>query len=274
MHNKTEITTDFAEEALQLKGKNMLAVISGHRGCGKTWFSLNLAHAFSLFKQKVMLFDGDCGLNNTKIQLGLDFANDLDAVIYGNRTLNQVIFNYEKGRFDIAVGNSGSSGLSTMSIGRLQILGEDLNIISQNYDKMILDLSSGITNPTKVLAGMSQSAIIICNDDPQSITNNYELIRLMTTRFPNTSLSIVVNQVNYIEDGLRTYKMLQKACSDFLKSVPPLRGIIRQDTRVRDSIRNQSTIISRYPESEAALDIIAVAQRILKNECLSWNRYK
>ena len=105
---------------------------------------------------------------------------------------------------------------------------------------MILDLSSGITNPTKVLAGMSQSAIIICNDDPQSITNNYELIRLMTTRFPNTSLSIVVNQVNYIEDGLRTYKMLQKACSDFLKSVPPLRGIIRQDTRVRDSIRNQS----------------------------------
>lgn len=266
MSDYNEITTDFAKESIQIKGKNMLAVVSGYRGCGKTWFSLNLSHALSLYKQKVMLFDGDCGLNNTKIQLGLEFANDLDAVIYGNRTLNQVIFNYEKGKFDIAVGNPGSSGLSTMSLGRLQILGDDLNLISQNYDKLILDMSSGITNPTKVLTGMSQSAIVICNDNPQSIVSNYEMIKTMSARYPNTSLSIVINQVNNIEDGLRTYKILQKACKEFLKIMPPLRGIIRQDTRVRDSIRNQSTIISRYPQSEAALDIMAVAKRIIKNE--------
>lgn len=266
MPNYNEITVNFAEEAMQVKGKNMLAVISGYRGCGKTWFSLNLAHAMSLYKQRVMLFDGDCGLNNTKIQLGLEFANDLDSVIYGNRTLNQVIFNYDKGRFDIAVGNPGSSGLSTMSIGRLQILGDDLNLVSQNYDKMILDMSSGISNSTKVLAGMSQSAIIICNDTPHSIVANYELIKIMSTRYPNTSLGVVINQVNYIEDGLRAYKLLKKACNEFLKFTPPLRGIIRHDTRVRDSIRNQSTIISRYPESEAALDIMAVAKRILQDE--------
>ena len=266
MSNEIEITANFAKEAMQLKGKNMLAVISGNRGCGKTWLSINLAHALSIHKQKVMLFDGDCGLNNTKIQLGLDCANDLDSIIYGNHTLNQVIFNYEKGHFDIACGNPGSSGLSTMSIGRLQILGDDLNIISQNYDKLILDMSSGLNNSSKVLAGMSQSAIIVCNDDFKSITDSYGLIKLMTTHYPNTILSVVINQVNYIEDGLRTYKLLKKACSEFLKEIPPLRGIIRQDTRVRDSIRNQSTIISRYPQSEAALDIMALAQRILINE--------
>ena len=266
MSDYNEITANFAKESTLTKGKNIIAVVSGFRGCGKTWFSVNLAHALSLYKQKVMLFDGDCGLNNTKIQLGLDVANDLDAVIYGNRTLNQVIFNYEKGHFDIAVGNPGSSGLSTMSLGRLQILGDDLNLISQNYDKLVLDMSSGITNQTKVLAGMSQSAIVICNDNPQSIVSNYEMIKIMASRYPNTSLSIVINQVNYIEDGLRTYKMLKKACNEFLKFVPPLRGIIRQDTRVRDSIRNQSTIISRYPQSEAALDIMDVAKRIIKDE--------
>ena len=92
------------------------------------------------------------------------------------------------------------------------------------------------------------------------------MIRTMSARYPNTSLSVVINQVNYIEDGVRTYRMLQKACNEFLKISLPLRGVIRQDTRVRDSIRNQSTIISRYPESEAALDIMSVAQRIIKNE--------
>ena len=90
----------------------------------------------------------------------------------------------------------------------------------------------------------------------------------MTSRYPNTSLRIVINQVNYIEDGYRTYKLLKKASSEFIKNVPTLLGIIRQDTRVRDSIRNQSTIISRYPQSEASLDIMAIAQRIIKNEQL------
>lgn len=255
-----------AEEASANKGKNMIAVVSGRRGSGKTWFSINLAHALSLFKQKVILFDGDCGLNNTKIQLGLDFASDLDAVIYGNKSLNQVVFNYDKGHFDIAIGNPGSSGLSTMSIGRLQILGDDLNIWAQNYDKMILDTSSGLTNSAKVLVSICQSAIIICTDEPQSITDNYALIKLITTRNPRTSINVVINQVNSIEEGMRAYQILDKACREFLKISPHLLGIIRQDTRVRDSIRNQSTIISRYPQSEAALDVISVAQRILKNE--------
>lgn len=256
----------FAEEASTLKGKNMIAVTSGRRGSGKTWFAVTLAHTLSLFKQKVMLFDGDCGLNNTKVQLGLDFANDLDAVIYGNRSLNQVVFGYEKGRFDIAAGNPGSSGLSTMSIGRLQILGDDLNILAQNYDKTILDMSAGMSNPAKVLAGMSQAVIVICTDEPQSITDNYAMIKLLATRYPKSSISIVINQVNSIEQGMRTYHMLEKACYEFLKITPPLLGVIRQDTRVRDSIRNQSTIISRYPQSEAALDVLAVARRILSNE--------
>lgn len=265
--NDTNINSAiFAEEASALKGKNMIAVISGRRGSGKTWFAVTLAHALSLYKQKTLLFDGDCGLNNTKIQLGLEFANDLDAVIYGNRSLNQVVFAYDKGRFDIAAGNPGSSGLATMSVGRLQILGDDLNILAQSYDQTILDMSAGIANPAKVLAGMSQSVIVVCTVEPQSITDNYGLIKLIATRYPKAFISIVINQVNTIEEGQRTYNMLEKACCEFLKISPPLLGVIRQDTRVRDSIRNQSTIISRYPQSEAALDVMAIARRILSNE--------
>ncbi len=256
----------FAESALSLKGKNMIAVVSGRRNCGKTWFAISLAHALSLFKQKVFLFDADCGLNNTQVQLGLNFSNNLDAVIYGNRSLNQVIFSYDKGHFDIATGNSGSSGLGTMPVGHLQILGDDLNILARNYDKTILDICSGLSNPAKVLAGMSEDVIVICTGEPQSITDNYGLIKLIATRYPKSKINVVINQVNSIEEGQRAYQMLEKACHEFLKITPPLLGIIRQDTRVRDSIRNQSTIISRYPQSEAALDVIAIARRILQNE--------
>lgn len=247
------------------KSKNIIAVISGHRGIGKTWLAVSLAHALSLMRQKILLFDGDCGLNNIKTQLGLDAANDLTSVIDGYNSLNQVIFNYDKGRFDIAAGNPGGAGLSTVSIGRLQILGDDLNILAQNYDKTILDMGAGMSDAAKVLAGMSGKILMLCTDEPRSVTDCYSLIKIFAGRYPNTALQVVVNQVNNINDGLRTYEMLNKACQEFLKFSPPLLGVIRQDTRVRDAIRNQSTILNRYPQSEAASDVMTIAKRILEN---------
>ncbi len=263
MQFSTKPSSILAEEAEVLKGKNMIAVTSGTRGCGKTWFAVNLAQALSMFKQKVLLFDGDSGLSNTKVQLGLDEVNDLNAVIFGNRSLNQIIHDYDKGRFSIITSNSGSSGLSMMSIGRLQILGDDLAIIAQNYDKVILDMRAGISDTSKVLSGMSQNIIVICTDAPQSMTDNYGLIKILASRYPKLKINLVINQVNNISAGLRTYDIMEKACREFLPAAPLLLGVIRQDTRVRDSIRNQSTIINRYPNSEASQDILAIAQRII-----------
>lgn len=48
-----------------------------------------------------------------------------------------------------------------------------------------------------------------------------------------------------------------------MKISPELLGIIRRDTRVRDSIRNQAPLISRYPTSEAAEDVIAIAGKLI-----------
>ena len=102
------------------KGQNMIAVASGKGGVGKTWFSVTLAHALSAFKQKVLLFDGDLGLANIDIQLGLMAKDDLGSVISESKTLNQVVTHSDKTHCDIIAGRSGSAGLASMPIGRLQ----------------------------------------------------------------------------------------------------------------------------------------------------------
>ena len=63
------------------KGKNMIAVASGKGGVGKTWFSITLAHSLSILKQKTLLFDGDLGLANVDIQLGLMAKYDIGSVV-------------------------------------------------------------------------------------------------------------------------------------------------------------------------------------------------
>ena len=212
------------------RGKNMIAVASGKGGVGKTWFSITLAHALSGYKQKTLLFDGDLGLANVDIQLGLMVKDDLGSVIAGSKTLNQVIHHCDKTRFDIIAGRSGSAGLE---------------------------------KPVRILSSMAEKIIVLCTDEPTSLTDAYAFIKIMAMQYPKSDLNVVINQANSIREGQRTYDTLLKACTNFLKINPPLLGIIRRDTRVRDAIRNQTPLINRFPTSEAAEDVIAIARKLI-----------
>lgn len=245
------------------KGKNVIAVMSAQHGNGKTWLAISLAQVLGSLKQKVLLFDASGGLNNIKNQLGLENCPDLDEVVYGDSSLNQVAVTYAKGHFDVILGNYKSSGLSTMSIGSLQIFSDDLNIVSQHYDTTILDIDSIAVDASNVLSYMSKSIIVVCNDNVSSITESYKLIRDLYAHCPHSSIGVVVNQVNNYIDGKRAYDSLLQACDHFLNERPILLGLIRDDTRVRDSIRSQSTIINRYPAAEASEDVVLTAKEII-----------
>ncbi len=52
-------------------GGNVVAIASGKGGVGKTWFSITLSQALAQAGGRVLLFDGDLGLANIDIQLGL-----------------------------------------------------------------------------------------------------------------------------------------------------------------------------------------------------------
>ena len=247
-----------------IKGKNMIAIASGKGGVGKTWFSITLSQALGELGNKTLLFDGDLGLANVDIQLGLVTSQDLGNVVNGKLTINQIIHEYNQGKFDIIAGRSGSAGLASMPVGRLQILGEDLTSVSRSYDKTILDMGAGVEKPIRVLSSMAETIIVICTDEPTSLTDAYAFIKVMHMHHRNLDFRIVVNQANSIIEGKRTYETLLKACKSFLKISPPLLGIVRRDSRVSDSIRHQTPIISRHPMSDAVEDVEAIAKRIMK----------
>jgi len=75
----------------------MIAVASGEGGVGKTWFAITLAHALAMRGARVLLFDGDLGLANVDIQLGLTPVSDLSAVVSGRLTLDQAVLHHHGG---------------------------------------------------------------------------------------------------------------------------------------------------------------------------------
>lgn len=249
--------------AARTKGRNMIAVASGKGGVGKTWFSITLTHALTLAGRRILLFDGDLGLANLDIQLGLMPKYDLGQVIAGRLTLAQAVVAFDDGGFDIVAGRSGSGGLVNLASSRVQMLTEDLVMLSSSYDHVVIDLGAGVERTVRQLAHAATKVIVLVTDEPTSLTDAYAFIKMVHAERPGGDIQIVVNAVNSTKEGERTYNTLLKACQGFLKIAPPLLGIVRRDARVREAIRNQTPLMTRHPNSEAATDVEAIARKLL-----------
>jgi flagellar biosynthesis protein FlhG len=250
--------------AVETQGR-VLAVASGKGGVGKTWFAITLSHALSKRGRRVLLFDGDLGLANIDIQLGLMPRHDLGSVVAGKLTLNQAATRFEAGGFDVIAGRSGSGSLANIPPSRLQLVADDLVLMARTYDRVILDLGAGVDKAVRQLAGSARTILVVTSDEPTALTDAYAFIKITAIERPQTDIRVVVNAANSSREGERTYSTLLKACQGFLRISPRLAGVVRRDTRVREAIRNQTLLLTRYPNSEAALDVEALADRLMED---------
>lgn len=261
---KTLLQIDIVQKIQsRLNGKNIIAIASGKGGVGKTWLSITLAHTFSQKGEKVLLFDGDFGLSNIDIQLGLNTPFDLAHVLSGEIPMNKAIVHDETINCDVLAGHSGTQTLAGLSEARLQLICDDLHILAQHYDKVIIDLGSGIHKAVSLLAGCAGQILVICTEEPTSLADAYAFIKVLQESSFQSSVQIVVNCANTLKEGERTYHTLLKACQTFLNIEPELAGIIHQDTHVKDSIRTQTPLLTLHPECEAAKDIIKLREKLL-----------
>ena len=250
--------------ARQGKAQNMVAVASGKGGVGKTWLTITLAHALTTAGQRTLLFDGDLGLANLDIQLGLMPRNDLGQVIAGRLQLAQAVETCEDTGFDVIAGRSGSGGLANLAPSRLTMVCDELTTLATQYDHVLLDLGAGLDRTVRQLALACGSCIVVVTDEPTALTDAYAFIKVMHQQVPDFDIRIVANMVNSTKEGEKTYNTLRKACEGFLKFSPPLLGIVRRDSKVREAIRAQTSLMTRYPNTEAAEDVTAIAQALIE----------
>jgi flagellar biosynthesis protein FlhG len=243
---------------------NILAIASGKGGVGKTWLAVTLSHLFARSGRHVLLFDGDIGLANVDVQLGLTPQRDLGGVLSGRHTLAEAITKYEEGGFDIIAGRSGSATLATMPVEKLQSIAGGLTTLQSNYDFVIIDLGAGIEQHVQYLATLASRCIVVVTDEPTSLTDAYAFIKVSMQGANKPDVAIVVNQAATQKEGEATYQALNKACVNFLQMSPPLLGIIRRDNKVKDSIRSQKSLLIKAPHSTAATDAAVLSIKLMQ----------
>ncbi len=241
----------------------IIAIASGKGGVGKTWLSITMAHAMARAGRRVLLVDGDIGLANVDVQLGLTAQKDLGNLLNATASMDDVILHYPAGGFDIIAGRSGSASLAQTSPAALMAFVEQIRTVAGRYDVVLLDLGAGVEQHVRTLCHASAQLVVVITDEPTSLTDAYALIKLCLADKMDATISIVVNQAASQKEGDVSYQAISRACTNFLNITPRLLGVIRKDNKVKDAIRAQASLITRAPHTTAATDVASIAVKLL-----------
>lgn len=242
-------------------------LISGTEHIGSSWCALSLAHAFTLQKKKVLLVDGNGNFSNICSYMLLSNPLYLEDYVSGKKTLNQLICAYKNKDFNILTANSGNNYLETLPQGRIHIFADDLRIIAKNYDHTFIDIGANLTEKNLCLCQIADDITILCSEQSSDLVKTLDLFQFLNKNPVRANYNLIINRVNSIEDGYKIYKEFCKAIEKSGLNKPNLLGMIRFDTRIRDTVKNKELLLARYPASEAAIDVCNIAEKLnLENE--------
>lgn len=169
-----------------VKKTKIIAVASGKGGVGKSTVSVNLAISIARTGLKVLIFDGDLGLANVNVLLGIIPKYNLYHVVKGHKSLKDIVISTPEG-VDIIAGASGYSQLANLNETQRNNLIKGFAELDR-YDVMIIDTGAGISANVIGLVMPADEVIVVTTPEPTSITDSYGLIKSIVSQSKDKNL--------------------------------------------------------------------------------------
>ncbi len=239
----------------------IICISSGKGGVGKTFIAINLAVALAKNSKKVLLIDGDLGLANVDVVLGLNVRHTIREILKQGRPPLDLLVEIMPG-FHVLPASSGVPEMANLSFEEQLFLTNTLEDIIDRFDYVLVDSAAGIGASVLWFNDWSQENIIILSPDPTSMTDAYALIKILHSRHGKKRFNLVINSVKSKKEGRDVFANIEAVLKKFLKIKPDFFGSLPKDNNVIKAIRNQKPFLVSYPDSRAGIAIIEIADRI------------
>ncbi len=246
--------------AVQPGPVQVIAVTGGKGGVGKTCVALNLAAALAAQGKRVLVLDGDLGLANADVQLGLTPRFTLEHVLDGRCTLEEAVVETPAG-FRLIPAASGVARLAGLSTAEHLGLVQAFSHLTLGLDVLIVDTAAGIADGVRQFCQAAQHVLVVVNDEPASMTDAYALIKVLHRAHGMRHFHILANRAVGVGSGEQLFRKLERVAGRFLDVVLEYAGEIPDDTFVRSAIRMQRCVVAAYPSSAAGRGFARLATR-------------
>jgi flagellar biosynthesis protein FlhG len=249
-----------AARALNASPVQVIAVTGGKGGVGKTSIAVNLAAALASRGKEVMLLDGDLGLANVDVFLGLTPRLTLADVLAGNCSLEEIVLDAPQG-FKVVPAASGIAQLAELDtlthLGLVRAFGD----LTTSLDFLVVDTAPGIAGSVLQFSQAAQQVLVVICDEPASLTDAYALIKILSRDHGVSKFRVLVNQVRGRGQGQSLFQRFERVASRFLTVELDYVGEIPEDPFLRRSIREQRPVVQAYPQSPSSVALKTLALR-------------
>ncbi len=239
----------------------VVAVTSGKGGVGKTSLAVNLSVALAQGNRRVMLMDADLGLANVDVQLGLKIENDLQDVLRGRRTLQEIILP-GPGGLKVVPASSGVKELAELGTSESFGVIHAFSDLDDPLDVLVIDTATGISESVVNFSRASQEVMVVVCDDPASIRDSSALIRLLNQDYGIQRFRILVNMTHAAQEGYELFNRVNLAVHDCLDLRLAYLGSVPYDEKLRMSVHQHRAVVEAYPHSRSAMAIRNIANVI------------
>ena len=171
----------------------VIAVVSGKGGTGKTSFTTLTGMALAQLGKKTLLLDCDIGLRNLDLYLGVSdrALMDFTDVIAGRTTLAQAVVRHPLYPNLYLLTAPVSFGVRLPSKREMQRL---IDEIRRHFDFCLIDAAAGIGEAFALATCCADRAVVVTTNDPSSLRDAQRTV-MELHRFPTGQLHLVVNRV-------------------------------------------------------------------------------
>jgi len=232
----------------------VLAVVSGKGGTGKTSLCAGVACCLAAEGQKVLCLDADMGLRNLDISLGLaqEPVLPFTAVMRSEYTLSDAAVHptYSNLHFLTAPVTETPESLDPDAFSAL------LQEARQQFDWILIDAPAGIGAGFQLAVRFADQAIVVTGGDPAALRDGARTAQAMD-RCSSASAKIVVNRIRR-----KFFQRTRSTIDDCMDLIGlPLLGIVPEDESVSLAAAKGAPLTAQSRKG-AALACLHIARRL------------
>lgn len=201
----------------------LIAIVSGKGGTGKTTLCAGIAEALAQNGEKVLCIDCDVGLRNLDIALGISSLGALSFTEVAEHGLQMATVHPEFPQlsFLTAPMNCSAGAVDLDDFGAL------LQQARESYSYVLLDAPAGIEAGFRLAARFADRIIVVTGSDPASVRDAARAGQLLRS-MGKQNIRLVVNRINP-----KLVKAMKLTVDDIMdRAGLPLLGILPEDPEV------------------------------------------
>lgn len=221
----------------------VVTVTSGKGGVGKTTTSANLAAALAAAGQKVVCIDGDIGLRNLDVVLGLEnrIVYDLVDVVEGRCRLRQAMIRDKRLPELFLIPAAQTRDKSAVSPSDMVRLADELR---PEFDWIVIDSPAGIERGFRNAIAPADICLVVTNPEVSSVRDADRIIGLIEAEEKGPA-RLIINRMNpgLVKRGdmLTADDILELLAIELIGVVPEDESVVISTNRGQPIVLNGKT---------------------------------